>query len=283
MEEVAEGRSSDRGELDALTNLSDRQSFLSRLIALCVPEPPAGAALLRIDLVRFSRINMALGPRIADRVLKQVAERIRKSAPDAIDVARVSGDGFAVLLDDSQSFKATVDHIVDIVRRPILISGSVVELDAYIGGSSVVDGISDGYDLLQAAEIALAHAAKAPDRAAFYAPGMKADIARTYIIERDLRTTVSRQQRALLAGEPNPNFSLTFQPKVDLRSGQLTGFEALLRFTMIDGTPIPPDDFIPVAEQCGLMHVIGMWVIQSACAALALLPEVPLRRSQHRT
>jgi len=264
-----------RDGVDALTGLTDRGTFVAALVDRCARASQPDFVLLRVDLVRFARINTALGPQIADSVLRKVGQRLRAALPDALDLARVSGDGFAILLRNGEPLSHIFARVADLVGRPIMVGGKLVELEAYIGAAELRPdaGIGDGYELLQASEIALACAARVPDRQMVFVPGMKADVSREYLIERDLRAILATEQRALLTGAASSQFSLAFQPKMDLGTGRLAGFEALLRWSMLDGTPIPPAEFIPVAERCGLMHLIGVWVIRAACAALAQMPE----------
>ncbi len=252
---------------DPLTRLANRARFALRLAETTADEP----VLLLIDLDGFKVVNDTLGHAEGDELLAQVANRLRRSCAGADVLARLGGDEFAVLLGRCtlQSAAGFAERVLDGLTAPFMLGRAEVRLGASIGIAGVVSGDGDSEndgdtgdgdrDLLRHADLAM-YAAKAAGRNCWRAfdPAMgRAAEGRRALVE-DLRTAVA-------AGE----LSLAYQPIVELGTGRLLGAEALLRWQHPEHGMVPPDVFVPLAEETGLIVPLGAWVLSEACAQAA--------------
>lgn len=258
--------------VDPLTGLANRAAFDRRLEEACAGP---GAALLMFDLDRFKGINDLFGHPGGDRALREVARRLRSVARAGDLVARFGGDEFAILCGDGASMEAALaiaGRVHSTLADTFQIDGQVVPLRTSIGVAVAPRHASDAEGLLAATDAALYAAKRAgrgvtrlalsPNAATQSAP---ADPAGRMTLHNLLR-------EALLTPGCNP-FHLHFQPILDLPSGRVTAFEALVRWTLLDGHRVPPGDFVPVAEQSGLVAHIDRWVLMQACRAARSWPE----------
>ena len=253
---------------DAATRLFNRTHFMG---ALDRHLPRAAAsrqltALHLVDIDRFRAVNDALGSIGADALIGAVADRLREAAgPDDV-VGRLGGDEF-VLAQGGLRSRDEADRMAHDIRgrlaRPFRIAGEDRSITASIGVAvAPTDGEGAG-ELLQAADTAMRRAkADGRDAVRLYHPAMDEALQRRRLIE-------SAVQRAVATG----GFSLHFQPVFAAQTGVLVGFEALLRLNDQGGQPLPPADFIPVAEEMGLIDRIGAWVLDEACRAAATWPD----------
>jgi len=247
---------------DALTGLPNRTQARNRfgeLLAACGPD--RCVAVLCLDLDRFKGINDSYGAAIGDEVLKTVARFLRTCVREGDMVSRHGGDEFLVMLaDDLQCSGATIiaEAILNGLRRDFPIEGHTVALTTSIGiATAPADGATLD-ELVQHAEMALFRAKElGRDSYAFFTEGMDADIRHRLALQSQLRGAVAR-------GE----FSVHYQPQVCLRTGHITGAEALLRWHNVVLGQVPPGRFIPVAEEYGLINAIGVWVLDTVCGQI---------------
>jgi diguanylate cyclase (GGDEF)-like protein len=223
-------------------------------------------ALLCLDLDRFKAVNDTLGHHVGDALLKEVAARLRSSLRESDTVARCGGDEFAIVqVGSGQPGGATqlADRIIEIVSAPFEIDGHRVGVGTSIGISVAPNDGCDPDQVLRNADLAL-YRAKTEGRGQhrFFAPDMDEQVRRRRNLELDLRNALA-----------NGEFQLAYQPLVTAASGAVTGFEALLRWHHPARGLVMPSDFIPVAEEIGVIASIGEWVLHEACAAAAEWPD----------
>lgn len=263
---------------DALTGLADRALF-RELLAAALADPPPGLAegppsepcspamaVLLIDLDRFKAVNDTLGHAAGDALLRAVAKRLRHALREGDAAARLGGDEFAILLGcpaSQEAVSAFAARIVELLSRPYIIDGAVANVGASVGAAvaSAGDGI-DAEALLHRADLAMYQAkAEGRNRSCFFEPRMqeRADARRR--LEADLRA-------ALALGQ----FELFYQPQLQLGSGRLAGFEALLRWRHPTSGLVAPEAFISLAEELHLISSIGEWAVRAACAEAATWP-----------
>jgi len=247
---------------DGLTGLANRTAFGDAVTAeLARPASPAFAVLL-IDLDDFKNVNDTLGHGAGDELLVTVAGRLRGAVRDADLVARLGGDEFAVLLRgvDADDAGLMAERILAAVVQPVQVGDHTLVVRASIGVAPATAG-DDVEGLLRNADIAM-YAAKNAGKGGFqrYAPDMAARIRETAELGARLRDAVGTDQ-----------FFLAYQPIVDLETGGVVGAEALVRWRphrSAGRDVVPPADFVPVAEQTGLIVPLGRWILGEACAEL---------------
>lgn len=250
---------------DPLTGLVNRSILHEQLDrALAASSPGRQTALLFTDLDGFKSVNDTLGHKVGDRVLVQVAERLRASVRSADIVARFGGDEFAVIarVKDQQEATALADRILAELRLPFALEGRTVTLGGSMGIVMVSAPGARPDDVLQDADIAL-YRAKAEGRGVYrlFEPEMGEAIKRRQELKRDLKASVER-------GE----LFVEYQPLVDFRTPRIMGFEALVRWKHPTKGLIPPGTFIPIAEEAGFILEIGEWVLAQACKEAASWP-----------
>jgi diguanylate cyclase (GGDEF)-like protein len=221
--------------------------------------------VLLLDLDRFKGVNDTMGHPAGDALLKMTAQRLCRTVRETDTVARLGGDEFAIvqtLIDSRTDVERLCARILDAIKEPFEIGGHGVDIGTSIGISVAPDDGLEAEDLLKNADIAL-YAVKTGGRGnwRFFAPAMEAQAQARNALEQDLR-------HALPAGD----LDVVYQPTIDLDSNEISGLEALLRWNHPRRGLIMPAEFIPVAEDTGLISEIGEWVLNTACAEAAKWP-----------
>jgi diguanylate cyclase (GGDEF)-like protein len=268
--EQSEARVRHLAHHDTLTGLGNRALFRERLIrGLGAVDTHGGQlAVLFIDLDEFKLVNDTLGHRIGDLLLAAVAQRLRSCVDEPDTVARLGGDEFAMIRTPSvrpDQVSRLADKIVEAIASPYDIEGHHVVLDCSIGIALAPQDGSDPDLLLGNADLAL-YRAKAEGRGTcrFFEAEMNARAQARRVLELDLR-------QALSAGQLEP----FYQPLFNLAAGAISGFEALLRWRHPERGMISPADFIPLAEEIGLIVPLGEWLLRHTCTEAAHWPGEP--------
>jgi diguanylate cyclase (GGDEF)-like protein len=256
-----------KARTDTLTKLGNRLMFHEQLSALVANPDRAGegAAILLVDLSRFKAINETLGRNIGDGLLSCVADRIRAVLGHGDIVARLGGDKFAVIQRDQpqpQSAAVLASRLVDMIGRAYVVEGQLIDIVASAGIVLFPAGTADCEQLLKNADLAL-HRAKSDGQGTyrFFERAMDEKMRSHRDLEIDLRRALAQRE-----------FTLVYQPQFNLRQNSVTGFEALLRWQSPTRGTVSPLEFIPVAEDTGIITSIGEWVLRTACRQAAAWP-----------
>lgn len=251
---------------DTLTGLANRHHFTEALKAECQGlQDGRSFALFMVDLDRFKSINDTLGHPTGDAVLRRVGQRLTGAVRAGDLVARLGGDEFAIIaydIDEPDQAANIAQSIVDILSRQFVIDGEAVELGASVGVAlAPLDG-QDADTLTQHVDVSLYTAKReGKSRYCLFRPELNDAILRRRSLETDLRRASMHE-----------DFSVFYQPIINSRTGRFTGAEALLRWTCPVRGDIAPSEFIPIAEELGLISRIGAMVLRQACFDAASWP-----------
>lgn len=261
----AEERIAHLAHFDALTELPNRVMFRERLNQALQADRDTQVALLYIDIDGFKAVNDSLGHSTGDELLRGIAVRLRGCLNDGGLVARLGGDEFGIIQADVRDQAEVTDlvgRIYTAIRAPFDCMGHQLMTDASIGVALASAGDRDLEQLVKNADLAM-YDAKASGRRThrFFDPSLEARAKARHLLEVDLRQTVAER-----------GFEIHYQPIVDLRSDRIAGCEALLRWRHPDRGFVSPGEFIPIAEDIGLIDDIGEWVLDTACTEAARWP-----------
>jgi diguanylate cyclase (GGDEF)-like protein len=257
---------------DALTDLPNRVQFREELEReLCRVAHGAQCAVLYIDIDEFKGINDSLGHPVGDELLKAIAQRLRRCVRGSDMVARLGGDEFAIVqtrIEAPCDITDLVDRIYAAIREPFECLGHRLLTDASIGIARAPQDGSELDTLLKNADLAM-YGAKADGRRThrFFEPQMDAKVKARRMLELDLRQAIA------FGGFREGGFEVYYQPLVDLCDNAITGCEALLRWHHPERGMISPAEFIPVAEEIGVIAQLGEWVLETACLEAATWPD----------
>lgn len=250
---------------DALTGQPNRALFMERLEQALLRsrrQEDESFAVLMLDLDRFKQINDTLGHLAGDQLLVSVTRRLRKALRGEDTLARLGGDEFAVILESpgcARECVAVARRIIRTLERPVSIGGKKVITGASVGLVLRTKDYTSAQDILRDADIAMYRAkSSGPGRFRVFSRAMREQAVEALTLENDLRAALRGQQ-----------FFLQFQPILSLSERKVVGFEALVRWNHPVRGLISPEEFIPIAEETGLIIPLGQWVLEKACEAMA--------------
>jgi diguanylate cyclase (GGDEF)-like protein/PAS domain S-box-containing protein len=247
-------------DYDPLTRLPNRNLFADRLQHTLAKAKQSGknVALLLLDLDRFKTINDSLGHDAGNNILCQVAERLKTQVRESDTLARLGGDEFAMILEDVEESNSVLmegQKILERLSGILVVEGNQLYLSASIGISLFPNDGDTPETLIKCAEVAMYRAKdQGRNNYQFYRPEMNERSKELLLLAGSLRQALSQKQ-----------FSLHYQPQIDIRSGQVVGAEALIRWHHPSLGMVSPGDFIPLAEATGLIVPLGDWVLRTAC------------------
>lgn len=254
---------------DDLTGLPNRTAFNDRLsLAVARARPDAPCAVLLLDLDHFQNVNDTLGHERGDLLLVSVAARIRAGLPEAAFVARFSGDEFVILLENTKAegAKQMAQGLLQAMEREFDLGNDRLGIGASLGIVTYPEYGDSASALMRYADLAL-HRAKSAGRncLVMFSHDLSDEIQRRVLLESRLKHALARRELAL-----------HYQPRIEIRTGRLVGWEALLRWRSPELGEVRPEEFIAVAEQSGLILPIGDWALREACRQLRAWQEMGL-------
>ncbi|HZG47804.1 MAG TPA: bifunctional diguanylate cyclase/phosphodiesterase [Allosphingosinicella sp.] len=248
--------------LDSLTGLPNRLAFNERVDALLgEPELAEGShAVLALDMTRFSRVNECMGAMAGDELLITFARRLVSALRPTDMLARTSGDEFAILMKLGRGMTDALraaERIKAVLTLPFRLTDLEIRVDCAIGCAMLSPGVSSAEEVLRNAQFALKRA-KRVGMTQVYEPVQAQAVRRRFSMETELRRAIEAEE-----------LTLAFQPLIELRTGQVYAFEALARWRNDPDGPISPGEFIPVAEESGLIVPLGRWALETATRTMA--------------
>lgn len=242
--------------IDPLTGLHNRKAFVNKLSYRLSTQPNTQLAILFIDLDGFKAINDSLGHKAGDIVIKEASQRINNLTPSVALLCRWGGDEFLLAVEQSDGLLDYAQSYIDAISKPYLIDGSKLNLGATIGVAYYPQHGKDHERLIQRADMAMYHQKRdQKGKVGIFDESLREHLLRELKLRDHLQNAIHRHE-----------LYLVYQPIIDTQTGQMTAVEALLRW-QLDDELVPPDEFITIAEQYGLIRSIGIWVLGEACLA----------------
>ncbi|WP_274626205.1 putative bifunctional diguanylate cyclase/phosphodiesterase [Arvimicrobium flavum] len=255
-------------QLDKLTGLHSRRAMIGRVATAGATTERTGESvfLIDVDIDRFKQINEAIGYGQGDELIRTFARRLQDALPRNAEIGRLGAGEFGILIKDDEidlPIEAFVQALIDRLMEPYQLATHLQSVNVSLGLAAVTGDGDDPVQVLRCSSLALQHArATGLGGWAIFHPDMGRVADHRQWVESELHTAFERG-----------DFHLHYQPQLDLQSGKTVGYEALIRWKHPERGMIPPNEFIPIAEETGMIFPIGSWVLRKACSDARLLPD----------
>lgn len=255
-------------QVDKLTGLLGRAAMVGKIAEAAIATARSGEPvfLIDIDIDRFKQINDSIGYSNGDELIRSFADRLRQNLPQGVEVGRIGAGEFAILLPDSdgrEPVDTLVERLIELLMKPYQLSSHLQSVNLSVGIVAMPKDGTDPILLLRRSNLALQHARSSGIGSwAVFQPHMGQVADHRQWIESELHTAFKRG-----------DFDLHYQPQLDLASGRIVGYEALIRWFHPERGVISPMEFIPIAEETGMIGPIGEWVLRRACNDARLIPD----------
>lgn len=257
---------------DKLTGLLTRKSFFEE--ALKIKSDIKKCSVVVMKIAHFKNVNDGLGDELGDKVIVQIAKRLKQTFINVRLIGRMSGGNFSLLFEElsSQELEHEILRLRDFVERPLLLKREVIVLNVNIGVVDERNQLDNISEMIHAAEVALHNAMSSRVKISYFDSAMKLEAQLSHQLENALRVSLTKQATEIHRAIHSQEFFLVFQPIMNIKYGYPSAFEALLRWNHPEKGIISPATFIPIAEQIGVMELLGRWVLRRACKEAADWP-----------
>lgn len=252
-------------QIDTLTQLPNR-TFGRKLVEdLLINDDVQTVQAIVLEIARFGQISDSIGNTLADKILAKVAKRLSNVFSSALCIFRTHGDHFCLVFNGTVNLAEEVSRLQDFAQRPFAISGNVIVISTRMGVAAAEVKNQPFSDTMHAAEAALHYANSNGLKVCTFEPHMLETAQKAHQVANDLRCSLATNSHELFNAISSEEFYLVYQPIISKRQNKVTGFEALLRWEHPVRGAVMPNTFIHIAEEIGVMDVLGSWVIRKAC------------------
>ncbi|MGB2739888.1 MAG: bifunctional diguanylate cyclase/phosphodiesterase [Cognaticolwellia sp.] len=252
-------------QIDVLTELPNRTSGRQLVEDLLVKDDVKKISVIILEIARFGQISDSVGSLLADKILTKIAKRLSIVFSNALCIYRTHGDHFCLVFSGRDNLADEITRLQDFAQRPFAISGNVIVLSIRMGIAESEVKNQAFSETMHAAEAALHYANNNGLKVCMFESHMLENAKRSHQIANDLRCSLATNSYELLNAISSEEFYLVYQPIISQEKNRVTGFEALLRWNHPLRGPVLPNEFIHIAEEIGVIDVLGAWVMRKAC------------------
>ncbi|MGJ8692827.1 MAG: putative bifunctional diguanylate cyclase/phosphodiesterase [Thalassotalea sp.] len=261
------------GQIDILTELPNRTSGGVIVENLLIKDDVQEVQVIVLEISRFGQISDSIGNTLADKILTKVAKRISTIFSHALCIYRTHGDHFCLVFNGDVNLPDEISRLQDFAQRPFAISGNVIVLSIRMGIAAAEVKNQAFSETMHAAEAALHYANNNGLKVCYFEQYMLEHAKKSHQVANDLRCSLTTNSYELYHAISSEEFYLVYQPIISKKQNRVTGFEALLRWNHPVRGTVAPNEFIPIAEDIGVMDVLGAWILRKACLDIVKLQQ----------